>query len=124
MWSDTTFLFTAYIGAAASLIGATTISKTAFLNKIRTVGDDDINEWKVVRILVIDEVSFMSNSILQMLNKKLTAIGATNKSFVGFTIIFAGDFQQLEPVCFKETDLMFSTFSSMEWCQKSMPSLF
>ncbi len=33
MWSDTTFLFTAYIGAAASLIGGTTISRTAYLNK-------------------------------------------------------------------------------------------
>jgi hypothetical protein len=33
MWSDTTFLFTAYTGAAASLIGGTTISKTAYLNQ-------------------------------------------------------------------------------------------
>jgi hypothetical protein len=67
---------------------------------------------------VIDEVSFISNSTLQMLNKKLTAIGQTNKSFGGFTIIFIGDFQQLEPVCSKETELMFSTLLSMEWCQK------
>ncbi len=69
---------------------------------------------------MIDEVSFMSNSTLQMLNKKLTPIGQTNKSFGGFTIIFIfiGDFRQLEPVCSKETDLMLSTLSSMEWCQK------
>jgi hypothetical protein len=33
MWSDTTFLFTAYTGAAASLIGGTTISRTAYLNQ-------------------------------------------------------------------------------------------
>ena len=74
MWSDTTFLFTAYTGAAASLIGGTTISKTAYLNHKRPVSDNDINEWKDVQILVIDEVSFMSDSTLQMLNKKLTAI--------------------------------------------------
>ncbi len=67
---------------------------------------------------MIDEVSFMSNSILQTLIKKLTIIGETNKSFGGFTIIFAGDFRQLECVCSKETDLMFSTFSCMEWRQK------
>ncbi len=111
MWSDTTFLFTAYTGAAASLIGGTTISKTAYLNQKRPISDDDINEWKDARIQVIDEVSFMSDSTIQMLNKKLTAIGQTNKSFGGFTIIFIGDFWQLEPVCSKETDLMFSTLS-------------
>jgi hypothetical protein len=72
----------------------------------------------------IDEVAFMSNSILQTLNKKLTAIGETNKSFGGYTNIFARDFQKLEPVCSKETDLLFSTLLSMEWLQKSMPSLF
>jgi hypothetical protein len=119
MWSDTTFLFTAYTGAAASLIGETTISKTAYLNQKRPISDDDINEWNDVQILVIDEVSFMSNSTLKMLDKKLTAIGQTNKSFGGYTIIFIGDFRQLEPVCSKETDLMFSTHSSMEWYQKN-----
>ena len=33
MWSDTTFLFTAYTGVAASLFGGITISKAAFLNQ-------------------------------------------------------------------------------------------
>jgi hypothetical protein len=32
MWSDTTFLFTAYTGSAASLIGDVAISKAAYLN--------------------------------------------------------------------------------------------
>jgi hypothetical protein len=32
MWSDTAFLFTAYTGSAASLIGGVTISKAAYLN--------------------------------------------------------------------------------------------
>jgi hypothetical protein len=55
MWSDTTFLFTAYTGSAASLIGGITISKAAYLNLQRQINKDDINEWKDVRILVIDE---------------------------------------------------------------------
>ncbi len=114
MWSDTTFLFTAYTRAAASLIGGTTISRTAYLNQKRPIIDDDIKEWEDVQILVIDEVSFMGDSTLQMINKKLTNIGQKNKSFGGFTIIFIGDFHQMEPVCSKETDLMFSTLSSME----------
>ena len=33
MWSDQTFLFTAYTGAAALLFGGVTISKAAFLNQ-------------------------------------------------------------------------------------------
>ena len=32
MWSDRTFLFTTYTGAAASLFGGVTISKASFLN--------------------------------------------------------------------------------------------
>jgi hypothetical protein len=51
---DTTFLFTAYTGSAASLIGGVTISKAAYLNLQRQLNKDDINEWKDVRILVID----------------------------------------------------------------------
>ncbi len=65
MWSDTTFLFTAYTGSAASLIGGVTISKAAHLNLQRQINKDDVNEWKDVRILMIDEVSFMSDSILK-----------------------------------------------------------
>jgi hypothetical protein len=65
MWSDTTFLFTAYTGSAASLIGGVTISKAAYLNLQQQINENDINEWKDVRILVIYEVSFMNDSILK-----------------------------------------------------------
>jgi hypothetical protein len=30
-------------------------------------------------------------------------------------IIFAGDFRQLEPICSKESELLFSSKSSQEW---------
>jgi hypothetical protein len=72
MWGDRTFLFTAYTGSAASLIGGVTISKAAYLNLQRQLNDNDINEWKDVKILVIDEVSFMSDSTLKKLNRQLT----------------------------------------------------
>ncbi len=39
----------------------------------------------------------------------------TAKPFGGFTIIFAGDFRQLEPVGAKETELLFSSLSSQHW---------
>jgi ATP-dependent DNA helicase PIF1 len=117
MRSDATFLFTAYTGSVASLIGGVTISKAAYLNLQRQLNKDDINEWKGVRILIIDEISFMSNSILKKLNRQLTQIGNRTKLFGGFSIIFAGNFRQLEPICSKESELLFSNKSTQQWDQ-------
>lgn len=115
MWSDKTFIFTAYTGSAASLFGGVTISKAAFLNQRKQLSVDDRNEWEDVRIVVIDEVSFMSDTILKTLDRKLKEIKDQTKPFGGFTIIFAGDFRQLEPVGAKENELLFSSLSSQHW---------
>ena len=69
MWSDSTFLFTAYTGAAASLFGGVTISKAAFINQRKPLSQEDRNEWQDVQILIIDEISFMSDSVLKRLDK-------------------------------------------------------
>jgi hypothetical protein len=61
MWSDTTFLFTAYTGAAASLFGGVTISNATFINQHKPLSREDKNEWQDVQILIIDEISFMSD---------------------------------------------------------------
>jgi ATP-dependent DNA helicase PIF1 len=115
MWCERTFLFTAYAGSAASLIGRVTISKVAYINQQKQLSADDINEWKDVKILVIDEVSFMSDRILMTLNNWLMDIGNRTTSFGRLSIIFAGDFHQLEPICLKKSDMMFSSLSSMFW---------
>ncbi len=115
MWSDHTFLFTAYTGAAASLFGGVTISKAAFLNQQKALSLNDKYEWQDVRILVIDEVSFMSDKILEALDVKLKEIRNRVKPFGGLSIIFAGDFRQLEPVGSTEFDLMFLSLSSKHW---------
>ena len=115
MWSDKTFIFTAYTGSAASLFGGVTISKAAFLNQRKQLSVDDRNEWKDVQILVIDEVSFMSETILKTLDRKLQELKDRTKPFGGFTIIFAGDFRQLEPVGANDTELLFSSLSSQHW---------
>ena len=75
MWSDKIFIFTAYTGSAASLFGGVTISKAAFLNQHKQLSVDDINEWQDVQIVIIDEVSFMSDTILKTLDRKLMEIG-------------------------------------------------
>jgi hypothetical protein len=115
MWSDKTFIFTAYTGSAASLFGGVTISKAAFLNQCKQLSVDDRNEWQDVRIVVIDEVSFMSDTILKTLDRKLNEIKHRTKPFGGFTIIFAGDFRQLEPIGAEDTELLFPSLSSQHW---------
>ncbi len=115
MWSDKTFIFTAYTGLAASLFGGVAISKAAFLNQQKQLSVDDRNEWQDVQIVVIDKVSFMSDIILKTFDKKLKEIGNQSLPFGGFTIIFAGDFHQLEPVDAKDTELLFSSLSSQHW---------
>jgi hypothetical protein len=60
---------------AASLFGGVPISKAAFLNQWKQLSVDDKNEWQDVQIVVIDKVSFMSDTILKMLDRKLEEIG-------------------------------------------------
>ncbi len=50
----------------------------------------------------------MSDKILEALDVKLNEIGNMAKPVGGLSIIFAGDFCQLEPVGSTEFDLMFS----------------
>ena len=69
--------------------------------------------WKTTDILIIDEVSMMSQKLFEMLD----AVGkATRKSlspFGGIQLIFSGDFYQLPPVGNKEDD------ESMNFCFES-----
>ena len=81
------------------LITRGNISKAAFLDqRHKQLSVDDRNEWQDVRIVVIDEVSFMSDTILKPLDRKLKEIKNRTQPFGGFTIIFAGDFRLLIPI--------------------------
>ena len=68
MWSDRTFLFTVYTGAAASLFGGVTISKAAFLNQQKALSLNNKNTWQDVWILIVDKVLFMSDKNLGILD--------------------------------------------------------
>jgi hypothetical protein len=57
----------------------------------------------------------MSDTILKMLDRKLKEIGNQSLPFGGFTITFAGDFRQLEPIGAEDTELLFSSLSSQHW---------
>lgn len=71
LWSDTTFFYTAYTGSAASVFGGRTITKapgmfTTNVSKIQRT------EWSRVHVLVIDEISFMTENKLKKLDVMLS----------------------------------------------------
>jgi hypothetical protein len=94
---------------AASLFGGVAISKAAFLNQHKQLSVDNRNEWQDVQIVIID------NTILKMLDRKLKENGNQCQLFGGFTIIFARDLHQLEPVGAKDTEHLFSSLSRQHW---------
>ena len=80
--------------------------------------------WKGTDILVIDEVSMMSQKLFEMLDAIGKTIRRNSKPFGGIQVIFSGDFYQLPPVgnkddpettkfCF-ESPLWFETFQIQE----------
>ena len=76
--------------------------------------------WKATDILIIDEVSMMSQKLFEMLDAIGKVVRRNQKPFGGIQMIFSGDFYQLPPVgnkdepettkfCF-ESELWFQTF--------------
>jgi ATP-dependent DNA helicase PIF1 len=72
--------------------------------------------WKSVDILVIDEVSMMSQKIFEMLDAIGKATRQNGRPFGGIQVIFLGDFYQLPPVGNKEEpETMRYCFESPLW---------
>jgi ATP-dependent DNA helicase PIF1 len=80
--------------------------------------------WKAINILVVDEVSMMSQKIFEILDVVGKTVRRNSKPFGGIQLIFSGDFYQLPPVgnkdepdtskfCF-ESPLWFQTFNLKE----------
>lgn len=84
--------------------------KRVVLNKYKA------KAWKSVDILVIDEVSMMSQKIFEMLDAIGKATRQNGRPFGGIQIIFLGDFYQLPPVGNKEDpETMRYCFESPLW---------
>jgi len=74
--------------------------------------------WKCTDILIIDEVSMMSQKIFEMLDAIGKAVRKSQKPFGGIQMIFSGDFYQLPPVGNKdEQDTTKFCFESALWFQ-------
>ena len=120
---------TALTGCASILLGenATTIhswsgillgkdEKQKILKKI--IKSTSYQSWKTTDILVIDEISMMSQKIFELLNYIGKKLLNPNLPFGGIQIVFSGDFYQLGPI--GENDNPESQnfcFESKEWIE-------
>ena len=74
--------------------------------------------WKDTDILIIDEVSMMSQKLFEMLDAIGKAVRRSSKPFGGIHVIFSGDFYQLPPVGNKdEPETTKFCFESPIWSQ-------
>lgn len=75
-----------------------------------------VANWKKAHILVIDEVSMMSEKIFELCDDVGRAVRKVNRPFGGIQIVLTGDFYQLPPVgTFGEPDTERFCFESERW---------
>jgi hypothetical protein len=69
-----------------------------------------INEWTDTKLIIVDEISFASASLLRDVNHALQFVTQKRENYGGISVLFSGDFCQLEPVgrdaLYKETTLV------------------
>ena len=72
--------------------------------------------WKDIDVLIVDEVSMLSQKLFELLNNIGKIIRKNSKPFGGIQLIFCGDFYQLPPVGnIEEPETKKFCFESMEW---------
>jgi thymidine kinase len=109
------FYFTAYTGAAASEFGGittlTALQIQLHANDISEATESTKSTLNRVKILIMDEISFMSVKQLQLISKRLQDLFCCTSPFGGLSIIFCGVFRQLEFE--SEKQLLYTTQSNM-----------
>ena len=91
-----TILMTASTGVAATLINGNTIHSACSVYKETT--ELDIEMFKIVRLLVLDEISMIDIKLLRKLDGKLRDLRDIGEYYGGVNVVFVGDFRQLDPV--------------------------
>ena len=102
---DIRVLLCAYTGKAAFNINGSTIC-SAFKQKYKqsdqTLTCDNLNtfrcKYKDLSVVIIDEISMVSNAMLSFINQRLQELTGSRVPFGGVSIIAVGDLYQLKPV--------------------------
>jgi ATP-dependent DNA helicase PIF1 len=105
---------TASTGIAATHIGGLTIHSWAGIGIARDLSDDDIeriaefprvaNRMRETRVLIIDEISMLDASRLDLVDRVARYIRGSFEPFGGMQVVLCGDFFQLPPVTLKEEE--------------------
>jgi hypothetical protein len=98
-------LLCAFTGKAAFNINGSTISsafKQKFKQSDQTLTCDSLNtfrsKYRDLSVVIIDEISMVSNSMLNFIDQRLQSLKGTRTPFGGVSIISVGDLYQLKPV--------------------------
>jgi len=127
--NDKKIQVTALTGCAACLLQckATTIHSWAKIGLARKSeeqiiksilrNDTAVDNWRSIRVLVVDEVSMMSKKLFDLLNNVAKAVRKRkHEVFGGIQLIFCGDFFQLPPIETEgDPDTGLFCFESEEW---------
>lgn len=85
-----------------SLLGLTprTLTRDEIITKVK--GSKYLQVWKLLKVLIIDEVSMLTSSLFENLNQVAKDLRQSTAPFGGIQLILSGDFYQLPPVRVKE----------------------
>ena len=98
-YSSRTILVTAMTGVATTILMGETTHSAVYLNQKRMIEAHQVEAWTATRLLIIDEISFASRSDFEELHKKIRRLKQQlNSKYGGLSIIFSGDFRQMEPI--------------------------
>jgi len=102
------YAVTASTGIASTHIGGTTIHAWSGIGIRQKLGAYDLDaieekanvykRWNDTQVLIIDEVSMLHASFVDMLDKLGKHLRRNSKPFGGMQVVFTGDFFQLPPV--------------------------
>lgn len=117
---------TASTGIAASHIDGMTIHSWSGLGIKDSIRDEDIDKmafqpkmvekYNACDILVIDEVSMLHGSRLDMVNRVAKWLRSSDRPFGGLQVIFVGDLFQLPPVT-RGSDVVDFVHTSESWAE-------
>ena len=99
-FTERTILITACSGVAATLINGETIHRAVYLNKdLNNLTAAHVEKFEEVRLLIIDEISFLAADNIRKLDSVLRKIREQLfQKYGGLDIIFMGDFSQIPPI--------------------------
>lgn len=124
---DTAY-FTATTGIAALNIGGTTLHKFVGCGLINKSVEEHVSDilnnpknyytkmrWVTAKLLIVDEVSMLSGTLLDKISKIAKGVRGNNQPFGNIQVVLCGDFFQLPPIPESKKFRALYVFESDTW---------